>query len=215
MAIIELNKKRKSSGGYKRMIGNERIANLLTACQAAVISTGCQIAQKLIESYSGNLPIFFGKDVNSPSKTLKTLKLNPKGVIIFSGYIKDVNGKKQEVDVLIFDGEKIFLGEIKEGDNLDTKKSEIEINDIENAVKYFTSNEFKTTGALILMNMFNKYHSIKDSRANEYIISGQDFCEIFEFDFQKFLNIQKNETSFNKDRFLNEAIQILKEEGML
>lgn len=51
MAIITLSSQRKSSGSYKRLIGNKRVADLATAIHAASISTGTQVSQKLIKSF--------------------------------------------------------------------------------------------------------------------------------------------------------------------
>ena len=65
MATIDLKKIRKTSGSYYRITGNKEISNLMTAIQAAAISNGNQVAERFRLSYTGNLPLFYGKEVNS------------------------------------------------------------------------------------------------------------------------------------------------------
>ena len=131
MALITKNENRKSTGSYLRLTGNTKIAQLMTAVHAAAICTGNQVGLKLTISYEGNLPIFFGKDVNTAKKTLNKIKENPDGVIIFGGYISYFNEigkqKKQEVDVIIFVNGKVYCYEIKDGNSLDTKKSKSDL----------------------------------------------------------------------------------------
>lgn len=215
MAIIDLNKKRETSGGYLRLCGNKEIANLGTAMHAAVISVGTQTSQKLELSYTGELPIFSGEKVNTPTKTLEVLRQNPNGVIIFNGYVKGKNGKKQEVDLIIFYTDILYISEIKDGNALDTKKSPAEIDGIENAMNFYKSKNYNTSGSLVLMHMENNNHSIKDMRAKKYVISGQDMCKKFSFDFSKFSNFQKKESSSNEKIILDEMFKILTNSGRL
>jgi len=58
MALIKKNKNRKSTGAYKRLVGNQQIADLMTAFHAAAICNGNQVSDKLIVSYEGELPIY-------------------------------------------------------------------------------------------------------------------------------------------------------------
>lgn len=215
MALINLNKKRKTSGSYYRIIGDDTISSIFTAVHAASISTGTQVSERLKLSYNGKLPIFDGSSVNSPTKTLKVIKNHPQGVIIFNGFIKNKKGKKQEIDVLIYDGVKINLYEIKDGDNLDTKKSMVEIDGIEYAIGYFNEIGFECFGGLVLMHMSNNHHSVKDLRSNNYVISGKNFCEDYSFDFESFKLFQENEVLINKEIVLNEFKKILEREGRL
>ena len=211
MAIVDINRERTTSGGYNRQTGNSDIANLITACHAALISNGTKVGEKLERSYLGNLPIYSGKDVNTPNKTLKVIKNNSTGVIILNGFIKDKNNKKQELDMLIYDGKTIYIYELKDGDNLDTKKSAAEIDNIEYAVnhlKLIGYNNIK--GGLVLLHMRNSVHSIKDSRAEDYVKSGYDFCKKHSFDFDEFINIQKNEAPTNEKIVLDEMVRIVK-----
>lgn len=215
MAIINLNKKRKSSGGYDRLIGDSNISNLVTSIHSASISTGTQVSERLEWSYEGDLPIFSGKDVNTPNKTLKVIENNPKGVIIFNGYVKGKGGKKQEIDVIVYDGNVCYLGEIKDGNSLDTKKSSAEINGIISAINYMDSKGYNSNGNLILMHIENNQHSIKDDRAMNYIQSGEDFCIQHSFSFDKFNGFQVNQAPINKKIVLDEFERILREHGRL
>lgn len=209
MAIITLNPKRKSSGSYVRLIGNKRVADLVTAIHAASISTGTQVTQKLIKSFFGDLPIFHGKDVNSPSKTLKVLKDNPNGVIIFNGFF--LNSRKQEVDVILYVDGVLYCYEIKDGNNLDTKKSKSEIDVIENAEKFFKRYFSDVNVGIVSIHMTNGVHKIKDERADKYVLSGVDFCNNFNFNFDVFCELQNNEQPHNLNVILDEMAMILNE----
>ena len=207
MAIITINTNRQSSGSYERLTGNKEMAALITAYHAASISTGTQVSQKLIKSYVGNLPIFYGKDVNSPSKTLKILKENPNGVIIFNGYFS--NPKKQEIDVILYVEGVLYCYEIKDGDNLDTKKSKVEIDVIESAKEYFKVNFTSINLGIVCVNMVDDIHHIKDDRADSYVISGPDFCDKFSFNFNMFCELQINEQPYNQNIVLDAMQNIL------
>lgn len=213
MATIDLKKIRKTSGSYYRITGNKQISNLMTAIQAAAISNGNQVAERFRLSYTGNLPLFYGKEVNTIVKTLKVLSDNKDGCIIFGGFILDENSpkknKKKEVDVIIFINDKLYCYEIKDGNSLDTKKAVSEINLIESFVTFFESKNFKVEVGLISVNMVNGEHSIKDFRANKYLISGKDFSEKFSFDFNFFCDLQKNEQPYNEQIIIDEMKKII------
>lgn len=213
MPIINVKKKRNTSGSYLRIIGNKDVSNLITAIHSTSIRSGNEVAERLKLSYNGNLPIYDSENVNTPAKTLKVLEKNKNGVIIFNGYIniKYGNGKnkKQEVDLIIFVNNILYCFEIKEGENLDTKKSKAELDLVETFINYFTKLNFKVISGLLLINMENNQHSIKDSRANSYIISGKEFTKKFNFDFKMYKDIQKNEQPINEKIVIEEMRKIL------
>ena len=74
MPIINLNKKRNTSGSYSRIIGNEKISNLITSIHSTAIRSGNEVAERLKLSYIGDLPIYDSENVNTPTKTLKILE---------------------------------------------------------------------------------------------------------------------------------------------
>jgi hypothetical protein len=209
-------KKRKTTGSYERLFGVGKIGELITSIQSGVIRQGNEVAEILQKCYNGDLPIFFGKNANTPKKTLKILTDNPNGIIIFGAYIpkktKTKGGKQQqqEIDVIVFDGKTIYICELKNGNNLDTKKSTIEINGLENASNYFEELGFITNSSLVLIHMNNGVHEIKDVRASNYVMSGNEFCNKFNFDFAKFSSIEKDDQQHNRD-FLKKEITTLLE----
>jgi hypothetical protein len=137
------------------------------------------------------------------------LKQHPEGVIIFGGFIPKKNGKKQEIDLIVLLDGVLYCFEIKEGNALDTKKSEIEIDGIERSVEYFTSEKYKTNGLLLLIHMNDGIHSIKDIRAKKYVMSGSEFCTKFLFDFQKYNQYQEYEAQINEKIIVDEMRQIV------
>lgn len=213
MALITI-KSRKTTGGYFRLFGCEYISQLITAVQAACISTGTQVSKKLRISYEGNLPIYDGKDVNTPKKTLKVLSQNPNGVIILNGYIHNFRGKKTEVDLIIYHEGILYCYEIKEGDNLDTKKSTSEIDVIELAKSIFSQNFEKVEVGILSVYMKNGEHQIKEFRAAKYVVSGQHIFEKFGFNFSKFCQLQTNEQPENVRIFKQQVWKIMNDEDV-
>lgn len=211
MALITI-KPRNTSGGYQRLFGCKLISELITAVQAACISTGTQVPKKLRSSYEGTLPIFGGKDVNSPKKTLKVLSENPNGVIILNGFINNPKGKKNEVDLIIYREGILYCYEIKEGDNLDTKKSSSEIDVIELAQSIFSKNFPKVEVGILSVYMTNGEHQIKDPRAEKYVVSGQAIFNRFNFNFSKFCQLQENEQPENVRIFKEEVMKVYTDE---
>ena len=213
MPIINVKKKRNTSGSYLRIIGNEEVSNLITAIHSTAIRSGNEVVERLKLSYNGDLPIYDSENVNTPAKTLKVLEKNKNGVIIFNGYINIENNngknKKQEVDLIIFINNTLYCFEIKEGENLDTKKSKVELDLVESFINYFTKINFNVISGLLLINMKNNQHSIKDIRANNYIMSGEEFTKKFNFDFKMYKNIQKNEQPINEKIVMEEMRKIL------
>lgn len=212
MAIINLTKIRTKTGSYERIIGNTKIGNLVRSIHAASISNGTKASEKLILAYKGNLPIFYGKDVNSVKKTLEILLAHPNGVVIFNGFYpnKKNTNKKKEIDVLIYLNGILYVYEIKDGNNLDTKKSESEIDTIENAKEYFEKYVKNVTVGLVCIYMDNK-HQIKDERAAKYVVSGKYFLDTFNFDFESFSKLQNIDQPENEKIVLDEMEVILRE----
>ena len=203
MAKIDYRKKRETSKGYSRLYENDVLGRFFTANHAATISNGMELRKKLINCYTGKLPIFYGDKVKNQKRTLDIINNTTDGCIIFSGYINDKNknknkNKKKEIDIIISKKNKLFIIEVKDGNALDTKKSETEIDGIEYSVQSITNLGYEDhEGKLVLMNMENYQHKIKDYRSSEYVMSGEDFCEKFQFDYKKFQECQKSDAPEN------------------
>jgi hypothetical protein len=205
MSEILFKKNVKSTGAYRRLFGDGEVAselsNIFTSVHSATIRNGNDTCEKLKHSYIGDLKIFSGKDVNTPKKTLKVLSENQNGVIIFNGFIGmngDLNSKKkQEIDVIVCLNNGLYCFELKEGNNLDTKKSKIELDFLENCKKYFFEKNFKIFVGLVCMNMENQEHQIKDKRISKYLYSGKRFCDEFGFDYIKYCELYKNKQPNN------------------
>ena len=210
MAKLNFTKVRKTSGSYENLVGPE-IAQLVTTIQAATITQGTEVAMKLINSYEGKLPIFQGSDVNNVQKTLRILKSNPSGVIIFGGRFsksgKTKTGKRKtgEVDLIILKDGVLYLFEIKNGNQLDTKKSKSEYMSLKESEKYFISVNFITKCGLVLVNTPNGYHSIKDNDLSKLVIVFEKFCKDFGFSKKTFNKLQEEDQEYN----INEALKMM------
>lgn len=183
--------KNKSSGGYSRLFSDPDMALHHTAVHSTVIRNGNELPIKMSKHYNGNLPIFGGKEVNSLDKTKKVISKNPNGCIIIGGKIKikNSNGKDKvcEVDLLIIQNQNIKIIELKDGNNLDTKKSMAEIDTILNCAETLRNEGYTTVSKLIAFNSDGD-HDIKDDRIDEVFQTGFDFCTENNFDFDEINN---------------------------
>ena len=62
---------------------------------------------------------------------------------------------------------------------------------------------FDVEVGLISINMKNGKHQFKDDRINDYLISGFDFSNKFNFNFKKYLSLQEREQPLNEDFILD------------
>lgn len=210
MTYINFDKKIKSSGSYFELTGNDDIQHFITTLHSETIKSGNTIEIRLTNSYTGELPIFLGEEIISMDKIFNKIKENPKGFIIFKGFISyGKNEKKIEIDCLIFKDNTIHCFELKKGDNFDTKKSKSEFDNLELMKKIFNENGFEIKIGFVCMNNTNNKHSIKDNRADKYFINGIDFCNKFDFNYNHY-----NQQTTNNQK-INEHLCFIEMEKML
>ncbi|MCY4207007.1 MAG: hypothetical protein OXD29_03525 [Roseovarius sp.] len=124
MAKIRDRAPKNSSGGYERVFGNEKLGNLISKVQGAVISSGTEL-EKIIKGKVRNIPKL--------DEFLK-YEIMPDGVFLADRkQIKKSNsfiGSGIEPDFIIFKRRKgeqrCYVIEIKDGHAFDTKKAEKE-----------------------------------------------------------------------------------------
>lgn len=96
---------------------------------------------------------------------------------------------------------KIVVVEMKDGDDFDTKKSNAELETL-TACKYFIENNFEisTEYALCCFNQksrLNIVRGLKNRFDEEHVMTGNEFCELVDIEYETILNDRKSDANDN------------------
>jgi hypothetical protein len=215
------NKKQKETSygrlfvGVKQAQSAKMISNILVASHSTMISNGTDLEKWIISNYTNYKKI--GCGFNEFLEIIKEYKkfFISRVVITADEYYKytgkKLSGKKKTyIDFICSNGDNIFVGEIKDGDSLDTKKSDIEITSIKNIKNILNYHNIKCEAKLVLWSSNDlKTSSIKSVEANEYIIRGRDFAEKVGLDFNLIELNRINDGQDNLEFVINELKKII------
>ncbi|MBM3250545.1 MAG: restriction endonuclease [Candidatus Omnitrophica bacterium] len=189
--------------GYERLFGNAQLGQLLSKCQATVISTGNELERILENSITETKGLAIG-NINKEKR-------------VFKGAKKDANGKLHDVgiDVVIEKNSKIKLIELKDGDVFDVKKVAGEVESLL-MVKSFLIKEgkFKTEDIEIYFCSFNQenkeyiYSGAKGLLPKGSAMTGKELCSDLGIDYDRIIRYRKQEQPENLDFFIKELIKI-------
>ena len=212
MALIQKAKGRKDGSGYTRLFDNQELGHLISRVQAAVISSGNEleriIRDRLRPCNIPNLDVFLDQETISDGvhsadkhqvKACKRLKF-----------------KGTEPDFIIFKRrcgkQKCHLIELKDGDSFDTKKA---------AAEHLAMREFMTENAQHLQYILKAHFccfnqddkkiiltGFKNKITSEEAMTGREFCELLEIDYNEILDFRTKNNAENMDYFLSELVKI-------
>jgi len=211
--------------GYYRIFLDEMIAKLMQSIQSTVISNGTELEH--LHEYFCPYTVYKTEWTNISPKTGRVIKTKFKvpnttptlsdvfekydnGENCFFPKIKisreelmnygvDLKSKKHiELDgIWIIDGV-IYITEMKDGSDFDTKKSDGEIEMFKKVKKVFKGYKFKIF--IVLWNLRNiDDNSVKSLEAKEYIITGKDFSELVGLDFDRINSEREKDQIKNKE----------------
>jgi len=206
---------RGSPSKYDKVI--ENLSNLITAMHSTIISNGSSLESDIMFSFNGFVKFgcsfdeFLEIKNNNEKFYIQKLIVTDLEFEKFTG--KKLKGKEKTfIDFVCSNGDEIFIGEIKEGSSLDTKKSEIEITSIKNAELIMLNNNIKVKPLLVLWSCEDiSMSSIKSTEAKDYIICGVDFANKIMVDFN-LIQEQRNVNGSNNLSFtINKLEEIIEE----
>lgn len=199
------------NSGYARVLGNEKLGELLSKVQLTVISNGTEL-ERIITSYSNcieNLDAFLDAVTNSEQND--GVYLCKKSVLKKS----KVTIKNIEPDLLVFLVQKkriCKIIELKDGDAFDTKKSLGEREHLEEFSKEFGSRiPFVAEYYICCFNQDDKqkiYEGFKKCFDLEHILTGHELCEILQIDYEKIIEQRKQDAKDNFEYFIDELLKI-------
>ncbi len=207
------NAKESHESGYERILGDKEISNLITKIHATMISAGSELERLLYEEAKNKIED--GEDLDAYFKGNKEFPENDGIYLVNKRTIKKSKALKsdKEPDFLGVDFKKstLYIIEVKDGENFDTKKSSVEH---ENLISYrdFIAHKipFSSVIYICLFNTKDKDRAskagLKSKFSKEEIITGKEFCDLFNIDFNR---IQKRREEDVKDnlRFIIENVK--------
>ena len=198
------------SGGYERVFGNEELGHLISCVHGAVISSGRELEQLI------------GSKVEPISDLDKFLEseVMPEGV--FLAVKKQIKASKtldfagSEPDFVIFrrrEGRQhCYVVELKDGDNFDTKKAAAEGSSIHDFVgQNAPLMGFKVSSHVCCFNQDSKEAIVlgfKSKISDEEAITGQEFCDLLEIDYESILEERKADQEPNLNHFIEDLLSI-------
>ncbi len=202
---------RTTSGGYERVFNNQKLGDLITKIQATVISNGTEL-ERMVLSQSNVID-----DVDAFLDDV-TYGRQPEGVFVAPKKCVKKSWRtipNIEPDILIFIVEKnriCKIVELKDGYMFDTKKVKGEKENLETFAEKFGSKiPFVTEWYICCFNENDKT-TIKEGLKNEFdethILTGREFCEILNIDYDSIIEQRKNDGIENLHFFISEMLAI-------
>ena len=189
------------NSGYTRVLGNDRLGQLMSRVQATVIANGNELEKMIVERSNTieNLEKFID-DVTEGNINDGVYLCRKKEIKSSTRYA--VNGIKGiEPDLL------------KDGDSFDTKKSQGEREHLEQFATNFGARiPFVTEYYICCFNQEDKEKikvGFKGEFSEDHIMTGSELCEILNIDYNELRSIRKADMSDNLEYFIEQLIEIL------
>jgi hypothetical protein len=123
----------------------------------------------------------------------------------------ELKGKKNtDVDGFLYLDGILYIIEYKDGDNLDTKKSQIEIESLTKLSNLLTNLGIDNQPKLVLWrNDDIENSSIKTTENREYLINGKNMSDLLDINFDEIVKIRAKEQVDNCKYFLKKVISLI------
>lgn len=217
MAKIRNSKPKISSGGYLRLVGNERMANIFTKAQSANIRNGNELEQIIFN----NIPK--SNTITNIDEFIDDCK---NGRVVNGFYFCDgksiFNSKyrlgKHQPDILMFSISAVntcCVVELKDGDDFDTKKSQSEKNSliaITNHLQSLFGKIFeKIDYKICCFNQNDKtkvINGLKKRFTIDEVVTGKELCNMLGIDYEKIINERQNDATDNFNYIIEEMCNL-------
>ena len=210
MAKIRGRIPKESSGGYARVFGNEALGELMSKVQGTVISAGSELERLITERVEtiNDLGAFLRKDIMSDGVLLAKKKEIKK--------CTEFESQGSEPDFMIFKRrsghQRCHIVELKDGHVFDTKKADSEREALHDFAKrnagqlpYRVSTHFcafNQDDPEVIWKGFKQRINIEEA------MTGQEFCNLLEIDYDEIVEVRKPDAEDNILYFLEELLRI-------
>ncbi|MDR0984216.1 MAG: hypothetical protein LBL93_04310 [Ruminococcus sp.] len=218
MSKIKNAKPKSNSGGYERVFGNKELGSLITKVQSTVISNGTEL-ERIIQNQAKNVinniddliemdfkednVYLISKKSIKKSKNFKSITQEPDFLILL------IKGRKHHCHII----------ELKDGDMFDTKKSKAERDNLVTFKNLISSKlPFTTSIHICCFNQTDKETiavGFKNVFSYEEILTGKEFCDLLEIDYEEIIKMRKQDEKENLEYFVEELLKIPEVEKLI
>ncbi len=214
---VKIKKDKKNDitkSGYYNVFGVKELAELCRKIQSTTIRNGNELqdiilSEVTVQKLSKKIDLdSLIKLINSGSTfyianyRISKSQLESKGI--------KLSGKKNiDIDAIFCKDKILYIIEYKQGDNLDTKKSQSEVESLSKVSEFFKSLEIETCPKLVMWVCDDvKNSSIKTTENKEFLITGKEACDIIGLSFESIENIRKSDQEDNINFIFEEVDRI-------
>lgn len=215
MAKIENMKKGKNSGGYARVLGHEELGCLISRVHSTVISNGTELERMINRMLKEKGQLVPDVDAFLDSKILPMngTYVFPKKAIKKS---KKIDFHKSEPDFVILKISQLkrhcHIIELKDGFMFDTKKSASEKETLQKFSSHIAQYiEYSTQIHICSFHEPDKKiiaQGFKGVFSEQEILTGQEFCQILEIDYNEIIESRKVDQKINFEFFVRSLLNI-------
>ncbi len=208
---------KQSPSGYTRIVGNEKLGNLISKLQATVISAGNEL-EKIIWERCNQIT-----DIDSYLKS----DSYPEGIWVANKQqIKKslIAQKSFEPDFVAFQKTKqnvqnCYVIEVKDGDQFDTKKSAGERRHLHEYINFISREiQFTVTPVMCSFNVTDKKQIVTGfkNKINEYeAYTGEELCSLLCINYDEIVNERKFHQKENMHYFITSLLEISEAKEMI
>ncbi len=212
MVLLENSNPEESTGSYVRIFGSQALGLLITKIHSTSIRAGTELEKIIHDKIKnvGSLDEFLRTDIMPEGSFLATKRQIKK--------YSEFDSKGIEPDFLIFrrkdNEQRCYVIEIKDGHVFDTKKASKEREILFDFTSRNGSNfPFVFQSYLCGFNADSKkdiYEGMKRKINMNSILTGREFCKMFELDYDKIREVRSTEVRVQKniDYFIKELLNI-------
>ena len=202
--------KNKPSGSYARLFGNTAQGNLMSRVHSGSIKAGNELERMITERVKAieDLDDFLTNEIMPDGVLLATKKQIKKSTRL--------NATGLEPDFMIFkrreESQHCHVVELKDGYSFDTKKAEAEHTQLHNFVaKNARRLPYRTFTHFCAFNEHSRediWKGFKRKINLEEAMTGREFCDLLEIDYDEIVKIRTADTAYNRRLFVTDLLKI-------
>lgn len=206
MARLRDAKPRNSSGSYERLFDNAALGALASKIHSAVISSGSELEARIAESVQNipDLDAFLEQEIMPEGVLLaRKRQIKRSATLDFAG---------SEPDFMVFkrrDGvQTCHIVELKDGHVFDTKKASAERQAMHGFIERNAQHiQYRFQAHFCAFNQDDRqaiWDGFKRRIAFEEVMTGREFCDLLEIDYDSIVEARRADGSDNAEFFLSE-----------
>lgn len=223
--IIDKKDRKNKISSYQKLFGNdlisEKLGDLITAVHSTSISEGIGLENFIYEMYDG-----YKKKSTKLKDVLEIIKSNPEKNILFNRVIIPIrlfkennvewsrSGKNIHLDFLYYRDNFLYIRELKDTGELDTKKISVEINELHLISELLDKMiDIKNDESLVqwaITDYNNLLDKVRSIERKDILKDGKTFAELLGIDYNEVNELRLKHNLGNKEWFLTTINEILK-----